>query len=247
MQGLDLGRRGFGLVLLGGLAACSKPSVQTTQAYMGGRLPRPERVLVEAFAVTPDEVKLDQGVAARMQRANSDVPLSVQQMQVAREAQSTLADTMVRKLMDYGLPSARVWGEQLPPAGRYLLVQGQIVAVDQGNRTRRTLVGFGAGKSEIAADMQLYFAEGERRPVFLTAYDGSDGSGRGPGMAETMGVGGAAGNLLASTAIGSALHLGTESRRANSQSEATRLGEILAKQVAMFAVSQGWLPPNAVS
>jgi hypothetical protein len=243
----DLGRRGFGLVLLGGLAGCSKPSVQATEAYMGGRLPRPDRVLVEAFAVTPEEVKLDQGVAARMQRASSDVPLSVQQMQVAREAQSTLADTVVKKLVDYGLPAARVWGEQLPLAGRYLLVQGQIVAVDQGNRTRRTLVGFGAGKSDVAADMQLYFAEGRTRPRFLTAYDGTDGSGRGPGMAETMGVGGAAGNLLASTAIGSALHLGGESRRANSQSEAQRLGEALAKEVAQFAISQGWLPPNVIS
>ncbi|MBN8903894.1 MAG: DUF4410 domain-containing protein, partial [Rhodospirillales bacterium] len=213
----------------------------------GARLPRPDRVLVEAFAVTPEEVKLDQGVAARVQRASSDVPLSTQQMQVARQAQSDMADAMVAKLIDYGLPSARVWGEQLPPSGRYLVVQGQIVSVDQGNRTRRTLVGFGAGKSEISADMQLYMAEGRERPRFLTAYNGSDGSGRAPGMAETMGVGGAAGNLLASTAIGSALHLGTESRRANTQSEAQRLGQALAKQVAQFAVSQGWLPPNAVS
>lgn len=228
------------------LAGCNKPQVATTESYAGSRLPRPDRILVQAFAVTPDDVKLDQGVAARVERSNSDVPLTTQQLQVARQAQSTMADAMVEKLRSYGLPAERAWGSEAPANGTSLLVQGQIVSLDQGNRTRRTLVGLGAGKSTVTADMQLYLAEGRTRPRFLTAYSGSDNSGRTPGMAETMGVGGAAGNLLASTVVGSALHLGTETRRANSGSEATSLGQGMAAQIGQFAVSQGWIPAESV-
>jgi hypothetical protein len=228
------------------LAGCNKPAVQTTEAYFGGRLPRPDRVLVDGFAITPQDVKLDQGVAARVERTTSDVPLTAQEMQVARKAQSDLADAMVQQLRKYGLPAERGWSDQAPPVGSTLMVQGQIVSIDQGNRTRRTLIGLGAGKSEVTADMQLYFVEGRERPRFLTAYSGVDNSGRTPGMAETMGVGGATGHLLASTALGSLLHLRTETHTANSDSEATKLAQGLSAQIGKFAVSQGWIPPNAV-
>jgi hypothetical protein len=229
-----------------GLTGCNKAGVQTTEAYAGGRVPRPDRVLVEGFAITPNDVRLDQGVAARVQRTTSDVPLTTDQMEVARKAQSDLAESMIQQLQKYGLPAERSWSDQAPPVGNTLLVQGQIVSIDQGNRTRRTLIGLGAGESAVTADMQLFSVDGREIPRFLTAYSGTDDSGRAPGMAETMGIGGAAGHLLASTAIGSALHIGTESRRANSTSEIDKLAQGLSAKIASFAVSQGWIPPNAV-
>jgi hypothetical protein len=234
------------VLALATLAGCNKPRTQTTETYFGGRLPRPERIMVEGFAITPNDVQLDQGVAARIERTASDVPLSAQEMQVARNAQSDLADAMVAQLRQYGLPAERAWSEQAPRSGSTLMVQGQIVSLDQGNRTRRTLIGLGAGKSEVTADMQLYFVEGRERPRFLTAYSGVDDSGHTPGMAETMGVGGATGHLLASTALGSLLHLRNETHTANSDSEATALAKSLSAQIGNFAVSQGWIPPNAV-
>lgn len=232
-----------GIVLLAG---CNKPKMETTEAYVGGRMKRPDRVMVDAFAITPDDVRLDQGVAARVQRTASDVPLSTQQLKVARTAQTELADAMVRVLQSYGLPAQRAGESGAPVYGASLLVAGQIVSVDQGNRTRRTLVGLGAGKSSLAADMQLYFAEGQDRPRFLTSFTGSDNSGRMPGLAEGMGAGAVGGHLLAATAVGSAMHVRSETHGATSDSEAAKVGEGLAKQIGTFAVSQGWIPPNAV-
>ena len=40
--------------------------------------PHPDRILVYRFAVKPEEVKLDQGVSARLQQQVSDTPLSAQ-------------------------------------------------------------------------------------------------------------------------------------------------------------------------
>jgi hypothetical protein len=49
----------FGLLALG---ACAPTTVQTQQDYSGTALPRPDRVIVYDFAVSPDEVTLDQGL-----------------------------------------------------------------------------------------------------------------------------------------------------------------------------------------
>jgi hypothetical protein len=228
------------------LADCNKPKVATSETYVGPRTPRPDRLVVQAFAVTPADVKLDQGVAARVERANGDVPLTTRQLQVARQAQSDLADAMVEQLRQYGLPAERLWGTA-PPTGRLvLLVQGQIVSVDQGNRTRRTLVGLGAGKSSVSADMQLFMLDGPVPPRFLTAFSGSDDSGRTPGMAETMGIGAVGGHVLASAAVGAGIHAHAETHGATSDSQAASLGRGLAKEIGQFAVSQGWIAPDAI-
>lgn len=234
------------LAMLALLAACNKPQVQTTEAYVGGATRRPDRILVTPFAVTPDEVRLDQGVASRIQRSSSDVPLSGQQLQVAHAAQAELAAAMVEKLRSYGLPAERIAGPGYPMQGSSLLVQGQIISIDQGNRTRRTVLGFGAGKSSLSADMQLYSAVGGERPRFLTALSGSDNSGRTPGLAVGMGAGAAGGHLLASSAVGTGMHVREEGKKAPSDSQAAILGEALAAQIGSFAVSQGWIPQTAI-
>jgi len=229
-----------------GVAGCNKPKVQSTEFYAGGRLARPDRVLVDAFAVTPDDVRLDQGVAARVQRVDSDVPLTEQELQVARNVQSDLADTMVETLRGYGLPAERAWGSQTPASGSSLLIEGQIVSVDEGNRTRRTLLGLGAGKSSVSADMQLYLAEGPGQPRFVSAFSGSDDSGRTPGLAVGMGAGAATGHLMTSAVAGTALHVHSETNGATSDSQAANLARSLAAQIGQFAVSQGWIPPEAI-
>ena len=50
----------FGLLALG---ACAPTTVESQQDYSGtAALPRPYRVIVYEFAVSPDEVTLDQGL-----------------------------------------------------------------------------------------------------------------------------------------------------------------------------------------
>src|SRR5215472_866860 len=55
-----------GLLALG---ACAPTNVGTQQDYSGAPLPRPDRVIVYNFAVSPDEVELDQGLSAELVRS----------------------------------------------------------------------------------------------------------------------------------------------------------------------------------
>lgn len=226
------------------LAACSHGRVQTTEAYVGPPASRPDRVLVSYFSIAPEQVRLDQGVGARIMRTASDQPLDAQQLQAAKETQAALAERLVDRLTKYGLPAEI--GTTSGGRGTGLLVQGQIAGIDQGNRTRRVLIGLGAGKSTVSADTQLYYLSGSAPPRFMTAFAGQADSGRMPGAAETMGAGAAAERIGTSTAVTGATHAGAESHRDSDTSEADTLGDEIALRIGQLAVAQGWIPQAAL-
>lgn len=241
---MDVLRTATIAVALVGLSACAKPRVNTVEPYLGSAMPRPNQVLVAYFAVTPDQVRLDQGITARIKRATEDQPPDQQAMEAAEDTQVALAEHLVGKLQSYGLP-ASVGGAPDGP-GAALLVQGQIVGIDQGNRTRRTLVGLGAGRSSVTADTQLYYATGAAQPRFMTAFEGTADSGRMPGAAETMGAGAVTERVATSAAVTAGTHAAGETRRSTDTAEAAKLADAIALRIGQFAASQGWIPPDAV-
>jgi hypothetical protein len=226
------------------LAACSHAKVQTTESYFGPPIPRPDHIFVSYFSITPEQVRLDQGVGARIMRATGDQPLSAQEMQAAQDTRAALAEQLVDRLRKYGLPAELAINETASSSG--LLLQGQIVSIDQGNRTRRLLIGLGAGKSSITADAQLYALSRTAPPRFLSAFEGTADSGRAPGAAETMGAGAAAQRLGTSAALTGATHAGAETRRATDTAEASQMADAIAHRIGEFSVAQGWIPPAAL-
>lgn len=227
------------------LAGCARPQVHTVEPYAGGMLPRPNHVLVSYFSVSPEEIRLDQGISARIRRQFDDQPPDAALMQAARETQGALAMRLVQKLQSYGLPAELAGAYQGP--GTALLVHGQIVGIDQGNRTRRVLIGLGAGKSSVTADTQLYYVTAPAAvPRFVTAYEGSADSGRMPGAVGTMGAGAAAHRVETSAVLSGGAHAYGESDKATDTAEAGNLANAIAHQVGQFAVMQGWIPPAAM-
>jgi hypothetical protein len=226
------------------LAACSHANIQTTESYLGPPVGRPEHIFVSYFSLSPDQVRLDQGVGPRIMRAAGDQSSGTQELQAVRDTQDALAERLVERLNKYGLPAELAAN---PPRGeRGLLLQGQITSIDQGNRTRRVLVGLGAGKSSISADAQLYALSATTPPRFMTAFEGKADSGDAPGAAETMGAGAAAQRIETSAALTGATHASAEKRRTTDTAEATALADEIALRVGQFGVAQGWIPQTAL-
>ena len=233
------------LLLVLAVAGCNPARVEGTRDYSGPTLPRPERVLVRDFAITPRDVRLDQGIRARLTRATSDQPLSAQQMQVARQANATLTETLVTQLRQTGIPAERIAGDVAPARGNTVLIEGQVVSVDEGNKTRRTLIGLGAGRSSVTADAQLFYREGAAAPRLLESFESSADSGHAPGAAETMGVGAAAGSgIAASAAARTGMHVVSERRAASPDDLARKIAEGLVPRIAQYFASQGWVSSN---
>ena len=210
-------------------------------------LPRPDHILVYDFAVSPAEVELDKGLSADLMQkyeAYKGTSRTAEEIKVGHKVADAVAEELVKKIQGYGLMAERAFG--LPSAkGKVLMVKGQLLSIDEGNRTERVVIGLGAGRTSVQANVQVYEMTPEGKQEVDTLR-GTAKSGRKPGMGEMMGLGAIAGHLLASTVVSGALAGGTEMTSATVEADGKRLAEDIAQDLGKFFVEQGWVPPEAV-
>jgi hypothetical protein len=108
------------------------------------------------------------------------------------------------------------------------------------------LIGLGAGKSEVGASVQILYQPADGSPVPLQSFSADADSGHMPGVAETAGVGAAAGHLATSAAAGAALHGVSEVKRDSISADAKKLADSIAKQVAATSAANGWMSAERV-
>jgi hypothetical protein len=101
--------------------------------------------------------------------------------------------------------------------------------------------GLGFGRTEVRTLAQLYHDWHDGR-FLIEEIDVSARSGRKPGLAETMGVGGLTGNLTAASAV-SAVGVGAELFSASVEADARRTAQALAQKLEPFFQEQGWITP----
>lgn len=220
------------------LAACTQGSSQIQTA---AELPRPQVIVVQDFAVAPGEVQLDPGLSNIIREAvesKQGAPPGTQAYKVARQVADALAEKLVADIRDLGLPAQR--GQGLPPGvSTGLLVTGQFVSVDQGNRTERVAIGLGAGRSDVRVRAQvLDVTPAGRRLADEIEVDAK--SGLQPGMAETMGAGALAGHFVTATLVSGGLQVADEALGASVVADADRAAKGISKQLSSFFAEQGW-------
>jgi hypothetical protein len=225
----------MGLVVL---TACTSTQSQMETA---SRLPRPQVVIVDTFATSPHEVTLDQGLSTEVEeaiKADRGTSRTEQEVQAGHQVANAIADKLVVEIRDMGLQAER--GSALPAGTRNAaLIKGQLVSIDEGNRTERVLIGLGAGRSDVRAQVQVYELTAAGRQLIDTIEVDAK-SGLAPGMAETMGVGGLTGHLLVSTVVGGGLHVADEAIGANVVADADRAAKGIAKQLSALFAKEGW-------
>jgi Domain of unknown function (DUF4410) len=228
------------LAALALLAACT--SAQSQIETGGQMLPRPEVVIVESFAVSPDEVQLGEGLSTEIVdavKAEEGTSRSDQERQTGRQVADAIADELVVELQDMGLTAQQ--GGDVPAGTEHaVLIKGQLVSIDEGNRTLRVVVGLGAGRSDVQTHVQVYQMM-SAGPELIDTIEVDAKSGLTPGMAETMGVGALTGHLLVSAAVSGGAHVVSESLGANVVADADRAAKGIAKQLAVLFAQQGWI------
>ena len=227
-------------------AGCGPTNVQQQKMDLT-QLPRPDLILVYDFAVSPDEVKLDTGLSAELMQKyeqHKGTSRTAEEIKVGHKVADAVAAELVKNIRSYGLMAERAIGYP-KGKGKILMVKGQFLSIDEGNRTERVAIGLGAGRTDVQANVQLY----ELTPQGMQKVDalrGTAKSGYKPGMAEMMGVGAVAGHLLTSTVISGAVAGGTEMTSATVEADGKRLADKIAVDLGNFFVNQAWIPPDAV-
>jgi len=227
-----------GLALFG-LLGCTTTTV--VQPYAGGPLPQPSRILVYEFAYSPNQVKLTRGITPEIEQAISGTPRSVKELEVGSKVAEVLVEHLVKEIRSMGLPAERGYGDPQPRGNTYS-VEGQFLSIDEGNRTERVVIGLGLGRTDVKTLVQLY-RDSDNGQALVEALDVNAKSGRKPGMAETLGVGGLTGNLAVSAVVGGGLALGSEAFSATVEADAERTAKQIAKRLQTFFAEQGWVSP----
>jgi hypothetical protein len=228
------------------LSGCAPTHVQQTSEDSSA-LPRPDRILVYDFAVSPDEVKLDKTLSAeireRVEKERPE-PRTPREMAIGHRVANAVAEELVKKIQTYGLWAERASGAP-SPQGNTLLVKGQFLSVDEGNRAERVLIGFAAGRTKVQTDVQVYEMAGGKEQEVETL-TGTGDSAEKPGMAEMMGVGAIAHHLLVSTLLSGTVAGVSEANFDTVEDDGRRLADKIAGELGQYFVSQGWIPPGAV-
>jgi Domain of unknown function (DUF4410) len=228
------------------LSGCAAASVTNPVQYATTGLTRPDTVYVYTFAGNPDAVKLDNtGIVHKLSASFQGSSQASQQTEQAVAASNEMTDEVVAKLQAMGLRAVRT--DAPPPADQnVLIVEGNVASIDAGNHRRRMLIGLGAGKSDVSAQVQVLYKPAGGMPQLVQTFDADANSGHAPGIAETAGVGAVAGHAATSAAIGGAYHAGSEHKHDTVTSDAQKLADSVAKQVAQIGVQQGWMSSEQV-
>jgi Domain of unknown function (DUF4410) len=227
----------LGLILVGGCTS-TQSQIQTG----GQMLPRPAVVVVHSFAVSPTEVTLSEGLSSEVQSLignQTATPRSQQEMQVGHQVADAIANNLVTEIRDLGLTAER--GSGLPAGmANAVLVTGQLVSIDQGNQAERVVIGLGAGRSDVRAQVQVF----QLTPTSTKLIDTIEvdaKSGLTPGMAETLGAGALTGHLLVSTLVSGGVQVATETMSDTVVADADRAAKGIAKQLSSLFTQQGWI------
>jgi hypothetical protein len=225
---------------------CAPTQVQPTQMD-ADRLPKPDLILVYDFAVTPDEVFLDKGISAEVMQEyaqHKGETRSAQEIKVGHKVADAVSRELVKNIL-----AMHLWAQRgfAPPHGkrRIMVVKGQILSIDEGNRTERVVIGLGAGRTDVRVNVQLYEVTHEGLKE-IEALRGNAKSSDTPAMAELMGVGAIAGRIVGLSAISGTVSAASELTVATVESDGKRLADQIAADLGRYFVEQGWIPPDAI-
>jgi Domain of unknown function (DUF4410) len=226
------------------LTGCAATAVQPVyEQTVGG--PPPAVVVVYTFAIDPEEVTLDRGVIKQAMEGMENKTPDEQERAVEQDVQSELVKDLVSGIKDLGLAAQAGEGEMAVPPNA-LLITGQFVDVNEGNRARRLVIGLGVGQAAIDTKFQVMSHAGSGQRV-LAEFTTHTDSGEMPGAAITMGAGAAAqGGATAGMAVANMGISGFKAYRSSLDPMIDRTAKKIVAQLSQYFSDQGWISPDKV-
>jgi Domain of unknown function (DUF4410) len=240
-------RAGFFALLAITLAGCAGASVANQASSMPVSNNRPSTIYVYPFAVTAQDVTLNQGFFQKTYANLSDENQTQSQLQIAQSTALAMANAMVQELQGLGFTASAVARGAQISGQNILIVDGEFVDINEGNRLRRTVIGLGAGQSKLDTRVQVYqMANGTTQQImdFTTHAD----SGEMPGAAITGAPGAAVGGTAAAVSLGVNLAAGAgKTYTSGTGFLAKRSADRAVAFMSNYFATQGWIPQSMVT
>ncbi len=195
------------LLALATVAGCLPSGGTTHRSFVGDeQIPRPERIIVYDFAATPADIPADAAVAGHYEERAT--PQTAREIELGRRLGDRVAAQLVSDIGTMGLSAERAGGASPPQPGD-LVIRGEFVAIDEGNRAKRMLIGFGAGAANLKTFVEVYQVTATGlRPLGSGEVEAAGAIM--PGLLLPVSFGAATSNLAAAAAVGGGVAVGTE-------------------------------------
>jgi hypothetical protein len=223
----------FALIVL---ASCASTEVSNRQRYEGEKLARPDRIIVDDFAVTPAEVHADSALTSSSAGATPQTP---EEIEAGHKMADEVAKRLVADLQGMGLPAVRAAGQLAPQVGD-IVIKGSFVTVDKGSAGERILLGFGAGTADLQTVVEGYqmTPEGLRK---LGSGEVTSGGNKTPGMVVPLAVAAATANPIGLIVVGGFKLTQEATGSATIEGRAKATADEIAAQLKEAAEKQGWI------
>jgi hypothetical protein len=226
----------FLIVLLLSLG-CASTKVSDREAYSGGQLPRPDRIIVYDFVGAPEGVAPDSAIAGRT--AAPAAPPTADQLELEKQLGMQIAEELTADIREMGLSAVRATSQTVAQPND-IMIRGYLLSVDQGSELKRVALGFGSGSSELKTLVEGYqmTASGPRK---LGKGSIDAGGGKVPG-----GAVGLAALLVTHNPVGLAIQAGVQgygelSGSAKIQGRAKQTAKEIADHLKIRFKEQGWV------
>jgi hypothetical protein len=235
---MTLARRLY-LLLAIALAGCASATVAEQSQNAPIANARPTRIIVYPFAVNAEEVTLNQSIVQRAYRSLSNQDTTLAQAKIAHETAHNICDKIAANLSKNGYQADCLERGTPIAASNVVVIDGEFTNINEGNRLRRLVIGFGAGASVLDSNVAVFQKTGEGSRQILDFTTHAD-SGKMPGAAVTGGAGAAAGGSAAVIVGANAVMGGAKSYSSSTDYLADKTADQVAKTVTEYYTQQGW-------
>lgn len=222
-----------GVALLAGCASSTVAERQGTQ--LADEMARPERVVVYDFVGNGDDLPADSAIARYYEQQT--IPQTQAEIDLGRKLGRLVAQNLVKELNSAGIPAQHAISVPQARIGDGV-IRGEFISVKEGSRTKRVLIGFGAGAGELKTLAEAYqVTDAGLRPLGSTQVDTAGG--KLPGMLVPLGIG--AGSAVTTVAVSGTSNVMQERGPEAISSAAQRTAKELAKLIVDAYRKRGWL------
>jgi hypothetical protein len=250
-------KRGLNLMLAALLPAialgCAKATITphetapASSAAVGVAQTRPNRIVVYDFEVYETDVTENQGPLQKAYRAvaKNQEQLDADRLKIGQEAAHDLSEDLVKQLTALGfqvdnLPRGTAAGPN------DLVVDGEFLTADEGNKARRMIIGFGAGASKLETQVRVSRVSDSGTPAQIMRFKTASDSGKMPGAALTMGAGAAAQGGAAVAGAGTAVQSAGKVYNSMLSTLADKTSKQITAYLSQYFGQQGWIAQDKV-
>ena len=221
------------------MAGCAKTNIQKTSEFDMIGMPKPTTVLIYNFSVDPQAVQQNASPFSRIVRSFENNNETAEKIKLGNEVAEAMAKELTQKIRAMGLNPQRA-DQNSPVVSGSILITGQIVKIDEGNSTRRNVIGLGAGQSSLDATISVLAPSSSGNKALMT-FNAHGDSGNKPGALVMGPAGAAAGAGTAATVAVNTAQGAANTYKSASAKQATDMAEKISTELALYIAKEGWI------